>query len=440
MLNRILNRFRIELGHFQSLSDNAKKMILSYALYLAAYPLLATFMNAYLWRSSGNLWSIIIYNLGYVIGLPVAFYFNGKLFSKFHVLKLYFLGALLQAITPCLVLFFPLNGLIGLFFYGCIYGFGAGLFWGNKNYLDLQITRGTNRIYYNSIGQIFDLLMNVIIPMSAGWFIVLIASGNATSSFIAYKIIMIAAFVLLFFSGLVIQFSSIKQIVIRKMFLRRPKPIWGLMRMFNILFNIQVGTTLILPNILILVLVGGEGILGTIQAITASISAIAIYIIGRKSNISTAWQFVFFGSVVFLLGTGILAGSFTWIGTLVYSVAITLTWASIWTPCNSVTMDLMDKLEPDTENQYAYVCDNELFYNLGRVIGITVICALAIIISNNAALQYSAIIAGFCQLPLAWLIYKLVLHIHDQSNNIKNVMEKISPTTYISPHSIVREV
>ena len=187
------------------------------------------------------------------------------------------------------------------------------------------------------------------------------------------------------------------------------------MRIFSMLFNIQVGTTLILPNILILILVGGEGILGTIQAVTAGLSAIAIYIIGRKSNISNAWQFILFGSVVYLIGTGILAGSFTWIGTLVYSVVVTLTWASIWTTANSVTMDLMDTLEPDTEKQYAYVCDNELFFNLGRVIGIAVICILAIMINNNAALQYSAVIAGFCQLPLAWLIYKLVLHIHNQT-------------------------
>jgi YQGE family putative transporter len=390
-------------------------MILSYALYLAAYPLIATFMNAYLWRSSGNLWSIVVYNLGYVIGIPVAFYINGKLLAKCHVLKLYFFGALLQAITPCLVLYFPSNGLTGLFVYGCMYGIGAGLFWGNKNYLDLQITRGTNRVYYVSIGQIFDLLMNVIIPMMAGWFIVLMTPAYITLSFTAYKIIMIVAFVLLFFSGLVMQLTSIKQIVIRTMILKKPKPIWGRMRLFNILFNVQVGTTLVLPNILILMLVGNEGILGTIQAITAGISAIAIYIIGRKSTISNAWQFILFGIVVFLIGTGILAGSFTWIGTLAYSVVITLTWASIWTPSYSVTMDLMDTLEPDTEKQYAYICDNEIFYNLGRGIGIAVICILAILINNHAALRYSALIAGLCQLPLALIIHKLVLHIHDQA-------------------------
>lgn len=415
MLYRIIHRLRIELGHFQSLSDNAKKMLFSYALYLAAYPMIATFMNAYLWRSSGNLWSIVFYNLGYVIGLPVAFYLNGVLLSRFHVLKLYFMGTLLQAITPSLVLFFPLHGLTGLFLYGCLYGLGAGLFWGNRNYLDLQITRGTNRMYYNGLGQICDLLMNIIIPMCAGWFIVFVSTSNASFSFIAYKIIMIAAFILLLLSGLILQFSTIKQIVIRKIILKKPKPVWRSMRIFNILFNVQVGTTLVLPNILVLILVGGEGVLGTVQAVTAGISALAIYIIGRKATIKNAWQFVFFGSIVFLLGTGVLVYSFTWVGALAYSVVITLIWSSVWAPANSVSMDLMDKLEPDAEKQYAYVCDNELYYNIGRVIGITIISLLAIVINAHTALRLSALIAGLCQIPLFLLTHHMVISIHDRS-------------------------
>ena len=187
------------------------------------------------------------------------------------------------------------------------------------------------------------------------------------------------------------------------------------MRLFNIFFNIQVGVTLVLPNILILMLVGGEGILGTVQAVTAGLSAVAVYIIGRKSTIKTAWWFILFGSLAFLLGTLVLALSFTWIGALAYSVVITLTWASIWTPSNTVTMDLMDHLEPDTERQYAYVCDNELFFNIGRALGIAIICTLAIVISDRTALQYTAVIAGVCQLPLAFLIHNMVMHIHDKS-------------------------
>jgi MFS transporter, YQGE family, putative transporter len=408
MISRIFSRLRIERSHFQLLSEDARRMIVSFTLFLAAYPLIATFMNAYLWRSSGNLWSIVIYNMGYVIGIPCGFYLNGFLLQKFHVLRLYLLGALLQAITPCLVIFFPFSGIAGLIIYGLFYGFGAGLFWGNKNYLDLQITRGTNRMYYNSIGQIFNLGMNIIVPACAGWFIVFLASGRIDPTFTAYKIIMIIAFLLLCMSGLVIQFSSIKQITIRGVFIKKPKIIWQHMRLFSILFNLQIGATLVVPNILILKLVGHEGVLGTIQAITASISAVALYIIGRKSTTRYASRLIFFGSMVFLAGTAALAGMYTWAGALIYSTVITISWASQWTPICSVAMDLMDTLEPDTEKQYAYICDNELFYNIGRVAGISIVSVLAILASETSALRFSPLLVGLLQLPLAWLIREIV--------------------------------
>ncbi len=172
MRARILSRIETEISHFNLLSIDMKHMLLSYGFYLAAYPLLATFMNAYLWRSSGNLWSIIFYQIGWIVGLPSGFYLNGLLLKKIQILKLYLTGLLLQAIIPIMIVFLPFNGLPAIIFYGFMYGAGSGLFWGNKSYIDLQITRGANRIYYNSLGTIVDLIANIIVPAAIGWFIV----------------------------------------------------------------------------------------------------------------------------------------------------------------------------------------------------------------------------------------------------------------------------
>jgi MFS transporter, YQGE family, putative transporter len=408
MWTRSIARLKTELTHFHLLPIDVRRMLLSYALYLAAYPLIMTFMNAYLWRTSGNLWSVILYNLGFVLGVPVGFYLNGLLLKKFHILRLYFSGTLLQAVIPCLVVFFPLTNLTGILLYGLIYGCGAGLFWANKNYLDQQLTRGSNRMYYNSLGQIFDVLLNMIIPAVAGWFIVLVTADNPGPSFVAYKIIMVAAFFLLTISGLVVQFSHIGQITIKGMVIKHPGKTWNLMRLYHVLFNIQVGSTMVLTSIVVLILVGGEGILGTLQGVTAGLSAIVLYIIGRKATISSAWKFIGAGSLIFFVGTCILAGVFSWVGGLTYTLAISLAWASQWTQTNSVIMELMDKEEHDPEKQYAYVCDNEIFYNTGRVIGIAIISVIAILASEHAAIRWSPLIIGVLQLPLAWIISSIV--------------------------------
>lgn len=387
-------------------------MLLSYGFYLAAYPLLATFMNAYLWRSSGNLWSIILYNIGWITGLPSGFYLNGFLLKKFNILKLFLTGLILQAIIPIMIVFLPFDGLPAILCYGFIYGAGSGLFWGNKNYLDLQITRGANRIYYNSLGTIVDLLANIIVPAAIGWFIVFANGVFSQESFIAYKIVMIIGFILLLISGVIMQSSKIENSVITNMIVRKPSKIWGSIRMFNLLHNIQVGVTIVLANVVVLVLVGGEGILGTLQTITAGMSALLLYIMGRKATTASSWKFVSIGSLIFFTGTCILAGVFNWVGAIAYSIVITIAWAIQWTPANSVTMDLLDIEEHDPEKQYAYICDNELFYNIGRGIGISIVVSLLITGGQSSALRWSPFIVGIIQLPLGWFIYSIVKHSH----------------------------
>lgn len=408
MISALMSRAKIEFEHFHLLTNDMKHMLLSYGFYLAAYPLIATFMNAYLWRSSGNLWSILLYNLGWVIGLPFGFYINGLLLKKFNILRIYFFGLMLQAIIPCLIVFLPFNGLTSILLYGTIYGAGAGLFWGNKNYLDLQLSRGANRMYYNSLGSIIDLLVNIIMPIAAGWFIVYMNSAYSLQSFIAYKIIMVIGFILLFASGFSVQFSKIQDITIHGILLRRPKKIWNYMRMYHTIHNIQVGVTLVLSSILVLVLVGGEGILGTLQTVTAGLSAIALYFIGRKATISIAWRLVMLGSIIFFIGTCVLAGIYTWVGALAYTIVITIAWSFQYVPTNSVSMELMDKLEQNPEKQYAYIFDDELFFNIGRSIGISAIVLLALVFNEATALRWSPLIVGIIQLPLAWFIYRIV--------------------------------
>src|SRR3989344_5305608 len=137
MFGLISHRLHTEWGHFQALSVDVRRLLLSYAFYLASYPLIATFVNAYLWRISGDLWSIVIYNSGWVFGLPVGFYLNGLILRKIHILRLYLIGAIVQGITICLVVFIPTHTAASILILGLLYGFGAGLYWATKNYLSL---------------------------------------------------------------------------------------------------------------------------------------------------------------------------------------------------------------------------------------------------------------------------------------------------------------
>ncbi len=407
MVTALKKKISSELTHIHALSRDMKHMLVSYACYLAAYPLLATFMNAYLWRTGGDLWGIILYNTGWIVGLPIGFYLNGIILHHVHLLRVYFMGLLLQAVIPLCIVFLPFHSLQSILLYGLAYGLGSGLFWGNKSYIDQQITRGTNRLYYNSLGSIADMLANILVPATIGWSIEYINHFADSASFLSYKLTMLVAFVLLVIAGSVVQSLHVHEVSIQGMLVRRPSKRWWFTRFFDLIHNIQVGVTLILANVVILVLVGSEGALGTVQTITAALSSLMLYVIGRKATHEASWKLVAIGSLCFFAGTLLLAANFAWIGAVAYSVVITIAWAIQWPPATSVIMDVLDHEEVDPSKQYAYICDSELFYNIGRGIGIGIAVVLLLRFGQATTLRFTPFIVGIIQLPLAYFIYRL---------------------------------
>jgi YQGE family putative transporter len=142
MLDKLLARYRIEKSHFDELGDTAKLLFYSYTLFLLSYPMMGTFLNAYLWRQSSDISLIAIYNLGFFVALPIGFYLNGMLLRTISLLRLYWLGTILQGLAAFLTIFLPSANLNRIFVYGLMFGLGGGIYWANKNYLSLKITRG----------------------------------------------------------------------------------------------------------------------------------------------------------------------------------------------------------------------------------------------------------------------------------------------------------
>jgi hypothetical protein len=102
-----------------------------------------------------------------------------------------------------------------------------------------------------------------------------------------------------------------------------------------------------------------------------------------------------------------LAGTFTWIGGLAYTLVVTVAWAFQFSTSYSVAMELMDREEQNIDRQYAYICDNELFYNIGRGAGILIIVLFALLLNVSAALRWAPLVVAVLQLPMAWVIYLL---------------------------------
>lgn len=410
MYQRLLSRLAIEKYHFDQMGSIIKHLLTSYSLYLISYPILGVFINAYFWRQTNDITLIAAYNIGFFLALPFGFYLNGIALQRIHILRLYWLGMVLQGVAAFLVIFFPSISFDHVLFYGLIYGVGSGFFWGNKNYITLKLTKGRNRLYYNNFESVLEIGSNIAMPLIMGWFIVLGQHFGIYSIDTAYKILMLIAIALMTYGGYILQSADIYSEDIDYITVKHPSTNWRINRLINLIYQSLSGINFIIPNILVLMFVGDEGVLGTVESITALITAILLYFVGRKSNHKHLLWIVGIANAVFILGMIIYNFTYGYIGALVYTVSVALTGALAFNPIYTVTMEIMDqeKKSLKSSNQYAYVFDNELFFNLGRIGGMLLFFVVAKYLSQNIALRYVPLSIGILQFTILPLLRKLI--------------------------------
>lgn len=372
MKKRLFNRLAIELSHFQAMGENLQRLMLSYVFFLMARPLLDVFMSTFLWRQHNGALLMIMYYAGWVIGLPLGFWLNGILLKRFHVKDLYFAGVVLQGFGAALAIFSKnLNSSLILLF-GTLFGFTASFFWANKNSLSYLLSRGKNRLYYNSIESSVRLIVGVVVPLVVGW---LISSGENLSFYSvdqAYKAMIILALGLLFISGLLMKLANFADIGSAKLLVTKKSKNWTMARWVNFIYSTLFGVNLFYPALVILYFGAKEGIVGTFQAITQLLAAGSLYILARKMKAHHFVGFMNFAHVCYLLTFIWLMWQFSLITAVIYLVTLTLFETARWNSTYTLVMNTMDdELKHETEAAgYAYVFDNEIFFNVGRIIGL----------------------------------------------------------------------
>lgn len=393
MLGIIRARISIELAHYRALTVDARRLLLSYYLFLIAYPLFDLFINAFIWRQDNDLKQMVYYNIAVCLGIPLSFYLNGLLLRRFHVVRLYTVGLFLQTASAMLVVFSTNSSNLMLWLFGIIAGFGAGFFWANKNYLSLILSRGSNRLYYNSLENTVLLFIKISVPLFAGSFIALGSSLSLYTATTAYRLIMCLGLLAMIISSLIINKSTIPDVKSEPLFLTRPSRRWSYVRLYSFMYNVVAGAEFVIPTVLVLTLLGKEGVLGLVTSGAAALSALSLYTLGRKGNLSHIWKTVATGNLIYAISTIFLAFIFGPWAVLFYMAGFTISKALRFAPPYTVTMEIMD--QEGEHGQYAYLCDNELSYNAGRVSGLILVFVLALTNPNtDLVLRYLPILLG----------------------------------------------
>lgn len=379
-----------EIEVFRQQPRNTRILLLTTLLYSFVLPVINIFVAAYIMRNSQDVSKVVLYQLTVYSGIPLTFLANGFLLSRFRGSYLYAFGMLLSGVSMFMMTSIKSLELSGIAVAGLVMGMSFGFYWANRDYLVLKCTDDHNRNYYYGIETFFNTLCNVVVPGCVGWFIAvsphLFGTDNINA---AYRAVTGAVVVLTVLASCIVlrgDFGHPRQPAF--VFFRFQK-IWYEMLALGSLKGMVQGFLVTAPAMLIMQVMGGkEGALGTVQSIGAMVSAVVMYVIGRKTR--PEHRVRVFGSALCLFAFGAVVNGAVYSSASVVIFMACLLFAQpmldiSYFPIQLKVIDYVAARE--NRNEYSYIFNHEFGLYLGRLFGCGLFIWVAKGISGEVALR-----------------------------------------------------
>lgn len=393
----MLKKLRSELAHFNSQPHNFRILVMTNIVYAFVLPVIDIFVAAYVMRSSNDPAKVVIYQLTIYTGIPLTFLLNGFLLKHFNIRKLYSAGMLLSGVSMMIMMSLKTLSLTGIGIAGITMGMSFGFYWANRDYLALAITHDGNRNYYYGLETFFYTIIAVVIPVAIGWFIE--TWGGKGGAHSAYLIITGLVFLVTIFASIVCFRGTFSNPVQKKYLFLKFHPLWYKLLLLALLKGLAQGFLVTAPAMLIMLLLGKEGALGTAQSIGAIIAAVLMYIIGRVSGPAHRLRIFAGGLILFTIAALFNGILYNEMGVILFMLFLLLAKPLMDLAYFPIQFSVIDILaQKEKRGEFAYILNHEAGLYAGRFLGAATFLLLAYGFSMEIALRYAIIIIAVMQL------------------------------------------
>jgi YQGE family putative transporter len=424
----MLNKLKKEIGHFKLQPLNFRVLVMTNLVYAIVLPVIDIFVAAYVMRSSNDPVKVVIYQLTIYTGIPLTFLLNGFLLKHFNIRKLYSAGMMLSGVSMIIMMSLKTLDLTGIGIAGITMGMSFGFYWANRDYLALAITNDGNRNYYYGLETFFYTIIAVIIPVAIGWFIE--SRGGDKQIHNAYLIVTGLVFAVTIMASIVCFRGSFKNPEQKKFIFFKFHTLWYKLLSLALLKGLAQGFLVTAPAMLIMLLLGKEGALGTAQSVGAVLAAIIMYIIGRLSKPSHRLTIFGTGLILFAVAAALNGILFNGTGVILFMLFLLIAKPLMdlaYFPIQFKVIDIVSKIEK--RGEFAYILNHEAGLYAGRFLGAGTFLVLAYTISTEIALRYAIIIIAALQLCSIFVAKKII----DQG-------KKLSPEDNVVDMKVLHEV
>ncbi|MBO8478352.1 MAG: MFS transporter [Bacteroidetes bacterium] len=399
-----------EIRHFRTYPHNMQVLLITNMLYAFVLPVVELFVGTYIIRNSSEMAYVIGYQLAVYSGIPLTFLVNGFLMKKIKITWLYAFGMLLSGISMAVMMSLETLDLGGIVMAGLIMGMSYGFFWANRDFLALNSTNDGNRNYYYGLESFFNTMASVIVPYVIGLFLGAAADKGILGGDIdlAYKIVTLCVFVLTIMASCVLSRGKFPKPENRKFIYFRFDKLWNRMMGLAGLKGIAQGYIVTAPSMLVMTFVGNESTLGVLQSISAIVSAVLLYILGRFTSPKHRIWIFSAGLLLFALGGAFNTVLYSATGVIAFMLCLVLARPLMDMGYFPIQMRVIDYVSrKEKRSSYTYIFVHELGLYIGRFFGCGLFIVITLLISDVVALRYTILIIGVIQL----LSIAVALHI-----------------------------
>jgi YQGE family putative transporter len=407
-----ITRLVTEFKFFKTMPRDMRVLLVTNSVYAFVIPVIEIFVGAYIMRNSNDPKIVALYQLTVYAGIPITFLVNGFLLSRVKISTLYSFGMLLSGLSMLVMMTLNTLSVSGIAVAGILMGCSFGFFWANRDYLALGTTTDKTRNYYYGLETFFYTITGILVPFAIGAFL---GRSEANGWFggsinVAYKVVTGVVFALTVLASIVIHRGTFKAPEQKQFVYFKFHSLWNKMLGLAGLKGLVQGYLVTAPAILIMRLVGNEGSLGMVQAVSGLVTAFMLYLLGRFTQPKHRIAILTVGLSIFLFGTIVNAWLFSAIGVITFVLCKVLFQPLHdigYFPIQMRVIDVVSKIE--NRNEFTYIFNHEFGLFMGRLLGLGLFILLAQYVSEAFALKYSLVIIAVTQLasiPVAKHIVK----------------------------------
>jgi MFS transporter, YQGE family, putative transporter len=395
------------LGDIELTKDLALLLIIG-GLYSLSIALSNTFVNIYLWKQSGELADLAMYNLSIVVAQPLTFILAGRWAKKVDRVIVLRIGVIFLALFYVTVLFVGTKASDFLLLLGVLLGIGYGFYWLAYNVLTFEITEPETRDFFNGFLGILGSVGGMIGPVAAGFIISRLEKLTGYTVVFGLSLGLFSIAVLLSFF-LKRRPAHGKYWFRRIITERKHDKNWRMVTNAHFFQGLREGVFVFIVSVFVFIATDSEMALGTYGLINSGISFLAYYFVSRTLKKEYRKQSILVGGLILFLAIFLIIFDLSYFRLLLYAAMIAVAYPLLLVPYASMTYDVIGRGWKAAEMRVEYIVVRELFLNLGRVSSILLFLLATHLFSEKQAIPVLLVILGSGHTMIYFFIRKIHL-------------------------------